>query len=169
MAPKAKTSFGSACSQTSRMYFPLFSKLNWAVTWSCTTDLSKSCDTVCLRAVMLVCHFKFLLWWDRTKEITHSPTSMVPWLWFNLAETTLAWPPQAGGQAQQTNLVKAPMVEAECEENPAQRKWQEAQCAGNQDSEIQTQHKAHTAQSHIPEDLQLRQEVLAPVAGGTHA
>ena len=26
----------------------------------------------------------------------------------------------------------------------------------------QTQQKAHTAQSHIPEDLQLRREVLAP-------
>ena len=38
-------SFGSACPHASWMYFPLFSKLNWAVTQSCNTDLSKSWDT----------------------------------------------------------------------------------------------------------------------------
>ena len=46
---------------------------------------------------------------------------MVQRLGFNLAETTLARPLQTGGQAQQEpNLVKAPTVESECEENPAQ-------------------------------------------------
>ena len=41
-------------------------------------------------------------------------------LGFNLAETTLAWPLQGGGQAQQKpNLAKAHMVEAEHEENPS--------------------------------------------------
>ena len=40
---------------------------------------AESCNTVCLRAgtysvqgFNIRC-FKFLLWWDRTKEITHSP------------------------------------------------------------------------------------------------
>ena len=60
------------------------------------------------------------------------------------------------------------MVEAEHEENPAQGKWQEAQHAGNWNSEKQTQQKAHMAQSQIPEGLQLRQEVLTPVAGRTY-
>ena len=32
---------------------------------------------VCLKAVMLVRHFKFLLWWDRTREITHSPDTII--------------------------------------------------------------------------------------------
>ena len=79
---------------------------------------------------------------------------MVPWLGFNLAETTSAWLSQGGSQEQQEhNLVKAPTVEVECKENPAQGKWQEAQCAENKDSEKRTQQKAHTAQSQIPEDL----------------
>ena len=82
---------------------------------------------------------------------------MVLWLGFNLAERTSAMPPQGGGQAQQEpNSAKAPTVEAKCEENPAQGKWQEAQHAGNQDSEKQTQKKAHVAQAQIPEDLWLR-------------
>ena len=39
---------------------------------------------------------------------------MVPFLGFNLAETTLARPPRGGAQAQQKpNSVKAPVVEAE--------------------------------------------------------
>ena len=81
---------------------------------------------------------------------------MVWWLGFNLAETTSAQLPQGGGQAQQKpNLAKAPMVENEFEENPEQRKWQEAQCSGNWDSKNKLQ-KAHTAQSQIPEDLRLR-------------
>ena len=42
-----------------------------------------------------------------------------------------------------------------------------AHCAGNRDSEKRTQQKAHTAQSQIPEDLWIRQEVLASMAGGT--
>ena len=75
---------------------------------------------------------------------------MVPWLGFNLAETTSLRkrPSTAGAQ-----LSKAPAVEAELEENPAQGK---AHRAGNQDSEKQTQQKARTAQSQIPEDLRLR-------------
>ena len=78
---------------------------------------------------------------------------MVPFLGFNLAETTSAWPSQEGSQAQQEpNLAKAPVVEAECKENPVQ----EAQGAENLDSEKRAQQKAHAAQSQIPEDLQLR-------------
>ena len=90
------------------------------------------------------------------RKLHTPPTSMVPWLWFNLAETTLARPPQRGGQPQQDpSLVKAPAVGAECKENPAQGKWQETQQARNWDSEKRTQQKAHRAQSQIPEDLQL--------------
>ena len=60
---------------------------------------------------------------------------MVPWLVFNLVETTSARPPWGRSQAQQKpNSVKASVVETECEENPALGKWQEAQCAGNRDS-----------------------------------
>ena len=78
---------------------------------------------------------------------------MVPWFGFNLAGTTSAW----RGQAQQEpNSVKAPTVEAEGEENPAQEKWQEAHHAGDRDREKRTQQKAHAAQSQIPEDLWLR-------------
>ena len=78
---------------------------------------------------------------------------MVPWLWFNLAETTSARPQQGGSQEQQEpNLAKAPGVEAEHEENPAQGKWQEAQHDENWDSEKRTQQKAFRAQSQIPED-----------------
>ena len=80
---------------------------------------------------------------------------MLPWLRFNLAETTSAWPPQGGGQAQQeSDSAKAPTVEAEHEENPVQGKWQEAHRAGNWDSEKLTQQKAHAAQSQVREDLQ---------------
>ena len=47
----------------------------------------------------------------------------MPSLGFNLAETTSAWPQQDGDQEQQKpSLVKAYMVEAECEGNPAQWK-----------------------------------------------
>ena len=82
---------------------------------------------------------------------------MVPWLRYNVAETTLAWPPQGGGQAQQEpNSAKAPTLETESEENPAQGKWQEAHSAGNWDSKKRIQQKAYAAQSQIPEDLQLR-------------
>ena len=61
---------------------------------------------------------------------------MLPWLRFNLAETASVRYPWGGGQAQQeAYLAKAPMVEAERKENPAQGKWQEAHHAGNWDSE----------------------------------
>ena len=49
------SSLGLAPPHTSRVYYPLLNK-----TLSCTW------------AIILVCHFKSLLWWDRTKEITHS-------------------------------------------------------------------------------------------------
>ena len=81
---------------------------------------------------------------------------MVPWLWFNLTETTLVRPAQGGGQAQQEpSLVKAPLVGAELKENPVQGKWQEAQHAGTWGSKKQAQQKAHAAQSQTPEDLWL--------------
>ena len=68
---------------------------------------------------------------------------MVPFLGFNLAETTSAPPPQGRDQAQQKPNWKAPVVEAECEENPAQGKWQEAQRAGNQDSKKHSAERSH--------------------------
>ena len=40
-------SFGLACPHTSRMYFPLLSKSNWAVTWSCNTGPSKEITQGC--------------------------------------------------------------------------------------------------------------------------
>ena len=88
---------------------------------------------------------------------------------FNLAETTSARPLQGGGQAQQEpKSAKALVVEAECKENLVQRKWQEAQHTENWDREKQTQQKAHVAQSQIPEDLRLRQDVLVPMVGWTY-
>ena len=81
---------------------------------------------------------------------------MVPWLGFNLAETTTAHPLWGGSQAQQKpNSGKVPTVEAEHEENPAQWKWQEAEWARNQDSK-KTQQKAHVAQSQITGEIGLR-------------
>ena len=81
---------------------------------------------------------------------------MVPFLRFNLAKKTSVQSLQGGGQTlQEPNSVKAPAVEAECEENLAQRKWQ-AQHAGNWQSEKQAPQKAHTAKSQILEDLRLR-------------
>ena len=54
---------------------------------------------------------------------------------FNLAKTTSVQPARGRDQAQQKpNSVKAPIVEAECKENPVQWKWQEAQHARNRDS-----------------------------------
>ena len=76
---------------------------------------------------------------------------------FNLAETTSAWPPQGGGRAQQELYsAKAPTVEAEHKENPAQGKWQEAQHTGNLDSKKTNSEEPHVAQSQIPENLWLR-------------
>ena len=64
-----------------------------------------------------------------------SLTHIVPFLGFNLAETTSAQPLQGRGQTQQKpNSAKAPAVEAEREENPAWGKLQEAYCARNWDS-----------------------------------
>ena len=72
---------------------------------------------------------------------------MVLFLGFNLPETTSVWPPQGGNQAQQEpKSAKAPVVEAEHDENSAQGKRQKAQHTGNWDSKKQTQQKAHLAQ-----------------------
>ena len=90
---------------------------------------------------------------------------MVPWLGFNLV-----LPLQGGGHTQQEpNSAKAPVVEAEGEENPEQGNWPESLPAGNWYSGKWTQQKAHGAQSQIPEDLRLSYEVLAPMAGGIFA
>ena len=97
---------------------------------------------------------------DETKnrEAHARLTSTVPRLGSNLAETTSTPKrPSAGAQ-----LSESPAVEADREENPGQGK---ARLAENWGSEKRTQQKAHAAQ--IPEDLHLRQEVLAPMAGGT--
>ena len=78
---------------------------------------------------------------------------MVPFLGFNPAEITLARPLQGGSQAQpKPSSVKAPVVEAECEENPAPEMRQEDQSAGNR-YQKQTWQKAHAAQCQIPEAL----------------
>ena len=56
---------------------------------------------------------------------------------FNLAETTWAWSIRGRGQAQKNpNSAKAPTVEVECEENPAQWKRRETQRAGNHPVEV---------------------------------
>ena len=47
----------AACPHSSRVYYPLFFQIKLS----------------CNQAVTLVSHFKFLLRWDRTEEITHSP------------------------------------------------------------------------------------------------
>ena len=47
---------------------------------------------------------------------------MVPFLGFNLAETTSARPLQGGQAQQEPNSAKAPTVEAEREENLGQGK-----------------------------------------------
>ena len=82
---------------------------------------------------------------------------MVPSLRFNLAETTSAWPPaRRRPSTAGPNSANAPAAEAECKENPAQGKWQEARHAGNRGSETQTQKEAHPSQAQIPEDLRVR-------------
>ena len=82
-------SFGLACPHALRMYFPLFFKYNWAVTLvhpravmlvrlrAVTLVCPRAVMLACLRTVTLVHCFKFLLWWDRTEEITHSPDSNI--------------------------------------------------------------------------------------------
>ena len=93
---------------------------------------------------------------------------MVPFLGSNLAETTPVWPLQSGGQTQQEPpLAKAPAVEAEREEKPAQGKRQEGQRAGNGDCGKRTQQKPHAAVSGSRR--QWRQEALAPMAGRIYA
>ena len=90
-------------------------------TWGCNTDLSVASDFCCGET--------------EPRKLHTPPAYMVPFLGFNLAETTSAQPLCGGGQAQQKpNSVKTPTVETEHEENPAQRKWQEAQHARKLDS-----------------------------------
>ena len=87
------------------------------VTGSCNTSPSKDCNTGQSVVSDFCC--------DETelRKLQISPTSMVLFLGFNLPETTSVWPPQGGNQAQQEpKSVKAPVVEAEHEENPAQGK-----------------------------------------------
>ena len=51
----------------------------WISRPSCLkSELSFACQVKlsCNRAVTLVLHFKALLWWDRTEEITHSPNKL---------------------------------------------------------------------------------------------
>ena len=68
----------------------------WGWTFLCLPNKALSCN----RAVTLVHHFESLLQWDRTKEITHSPTPtyLVPWFGCKLAETTLARLPRDSGE-----------------------------------------------------------------------
>ena len=84
---------------------------------SCTTGPSITSDFCCGET--------------EPRKLQTPPTYIVPWLGFNQAETTSAQPPGGRGHARQKpNLMKSPTVEGECKENPVQRKWQEAQCAG---------------------------------------
>ena len=111
------------------------SHLKGVFSFACQIKLS------CNQAVTLVCHLNWavteLKHWSAAsdfccgetepRKLYTPPTYLAPWLGFNLAETTSAWLSQGGSQEQQEhNLVKAPTVEVECEENPAQGKWQEA-------------------------------------------
>ena len=104
--------------------------------WGCTFLCCLPGKTLsCNQAKTLVRRFKFCCGETKPRKLHTVPTYLVPWLRFNLAETTLARPLQGRGQTQQKpNPAKAPVVEAEHKENPAQWKWQEAQCAGNWDS-----------------------------------
>ena len=103
----------------------------------------------------------FVVTRQRTEEHTLAWHLGCLWLRFNLTETTSTQrrPSAAGAQ-----LSEAPAIEAECKENPAQRKVLRA---GNRGSEKLTQQKAQAAQPQIPADLRLRLEVLCPMAGGT--
>ena len=102
------------------MYFPLLSKKNWVVTlvrlllrifavarqnWrNYTLPRHKlSCNTGRSIASNFCCGETEL------SKLQTPPTYMVPFLRFNLAETTSAWPPRDEGQAQQKpNSGKAP-------------------------------------------------------------
>ena len=86
----------------------------------------------------------------------HTPlSSMVPFLRFNLAETTSAWSLQGRGQAQQKlNLAKASAVESEHKGNEAQGTWREVSC-WKPGQQRQSWQKAHAAHSQIPGDLWL--------------
>ena len=94
---------------------------------------------------------------------------MVPFVEFNMAQTTSVQALQGGSQSQwEPNSVKGPAVKAECKENPVQGKWQEAHHAENQDSRKTNSAESSQAQSQIPEDLQLGEDVLTPMAGRTY-
>ena len=133
--------FYSSCGSDSFFEGVLF--FVFLIKLSCDTDSSIASNFCCGKTEL--------------RKLQSPLTSIVPFLRFNLAETTAAWPLQDRGQAQQKpNLVPASTVEAEHEENPAQGKWKEAHCAGNWDSKKQTHQKAHKAQSQVPENLWLR-------------
>ena len=65
------------------------------ISFACQIKLS------CKQPLTLVCHFKFLLQWDRTEVLHTPPTYLVPFLRFNLAEITLARHLRVGDQEQQ--------------------------------------------------------------------
>ena len=93
---------------------------------------------------------------------------MVPWLRFNLIEKPPLSPSEVEDKHnRKPNWAKAPVVEAGREENPARGSDKKPSILEMVTAK-QTQQKAHTAQSQIPENLQLRQEVLAPTAGRTY-
>ena len=96
LRPLFSSSFGSAHPHSLRAYYPLF----FLKKLSCNTDLSVASNFCCGET-------------EQRKSHT-PPTYMVPFLGFNLAGTTLAWPPRGQGQAQQKpNSAEAPVVEAE--------------------------------------------------------
>ena len=85
-------SFGSACPHASRMYFPLLSKQNWAVTWSCDTGPSEGYNAGPSIASNFCCDD------IEERKLQTPPTSMVPFLGLNLADSTSAQALQGGGQ-----------------------------------------------------------------------
>ena len=85
-------SFGSACPHALRMYFPLLSKQNWAVTWSCDTGPSEGYNAGPCIASNFCCDD------IEQRKLQTPPTSMVPFLGLNLADSTSAQAPQGGGQ-----------------------------------------------------------------------
>ena len=60
------SSFGLACPHASRMYFSFARQIKLSCNW----------------AVTLVCCFKFSLWRDRTKELTHCPNKRIKNIYF---------------------------------------------------------------------------------------
>ena len=63
------SSFGLACPHASRMYFSFARQIKLSCNW----------------AVTLVCCFKFSLWRDRTKELTHCPNKRIKNIYFTFS------------------------------------------------------------------------------------